>query len=42
MKDSLEYNSTNVEYGYKFLNNTKDYRLQYINYLTNKMIFLLG
>ena len=33
MKESLNKIYTNLECGYKFKNNTKDYRLQYIKYL---------
>ena len=42
MKKSLTYINTNVEYSYKFKNNTKDYRLQYIKYLPKTQYFRRG
>ena len=39
MKESLIYNNANVECVYKFLNNTKDHRLQYIEDSPKNSIF---
>ena len=40
MKESSTYINKNVESGQKFPNNTKDYRLQYINHLQKFNIFV--
>ena len=40
MKGSLVHINTNLECGMKFLNNTKDYRLQYIKNLPKFNIFV--
>ena len=42
MKESLNNNDTNLEYGYKFQNNAKDYRLQYIKHLPKTQYFRRG
>ena len=42
MKESLNNINTNLECGYKFKNNTKDYRLQYIKYLPKTQYFRRG
>ena len=39
MKKSLKYLNTNVEFGLKFENNTKDYMLQYIKHLPKTQYF---
>ena len=42
MKKSLTYINTNLERGYKFSNNTNDYRLQYIKRLPITQYFRRG
>ena len=39
MKDNLNNININLECGYKFKNNAKDYRLQYIKYLPKTQYF---
>ena len=42
MKKSVNNIDTNLECGYKFQNNLKDYRLQYIKYLPKIQYFRRG
>ena len=40
MEKSINNIDTNLECGYKFLNNAKDYRLQYIKHLPIPQFFV--